>query len=201
MRNYGCAHYVGAQEVIDKSKQTRLERYGNETYNNKEKALATNLERYGYKAYNRKKGEQTRLERYGNPNYVNTEKAEQTCLERYGVRNYTQLGLSKGQYKWYDYALPSGNVIQYQGYEGKYIPILLRAYVEDGVVFKKADIPKIPYIKNGKNHVYFPDFYVPSKNLIIEVKSEYTLKADYEVNQMKFEAVVAAGYNFKLKVI
>ena len=65
-----------------KSKQTKLERYGNENYNNISKC------------------KQTKLERYGNENYCNreqavkhtdykkrSEKIKQTCLERYGVTN------------------------------------------------------------------------------------------------------------------
>ena len=65
-----------------KSKQTKLERYGNENYNNISKC------------------KQTKLERYGNENYCNREQAikntdykkrqekiEKTCLERYGIKN------------------------------------------------------------------------------------------------------------------
>ena len=51
------------------SRQTKLERYGDENYSNREKQ------------------KQTKLERYGDENYSNREKQKQTCLERYGVTN------------------------------------------------------------------------------------------------------------------
>lgn len=52
-----------------RGKATRLERYGDENFNNREK------------------DKQTRLERYGDENWNNREQASATCLERYGVDN------------------------------------------------------------------------------------------------------------------
>lgn len=81
--------------IINKTKNTKLKRYGNENYNNREKANQTCLERYGT-AYPSdlpefiNKSKQTKLERYGNETYTNKEKQKQTCLERYGVENASQ---------------------------------------------------------------------------------------------------------------
>ena len=60
------------KKFIEKSKQTKLDRYGDADYNNLEKA------------------KQTKLERYGDTNYNNPEKSKQTCLKRYGVSNPMQ---------------------------------------------------------------------------------------------------------------
>ena len=69
LKKYGVDNPGKLKSSIEKSKQTKLERYGNPFY------------------FDREKQKQTKLERYGNENYVNTEKRKQTCLERYGVNN------------------------------------------------------------------------------------------------------------------
>jgi len=126
-------------------------------------------------------------------------KAEQTMIKRYGVRSYAQLHNSNC-FKWKQYTLPSGTIIKYQGYEDRYIPVLIRKYGEENVCFEKSKIPKIKYSMNNKEHYYFPDFYVKDENLIIEIKSNYTLFEGLSTNNLKFLAVKNAGYNFKLKV-
>ena len=57
------------ERQVRKTRQTKLERYGSETYNNPVK------------------NKQTRAEKYGDENYNNREKAKQTCLGKYGVDN------------------------------------------------------------------------------------------------------------------
>ena len=64
-----------------KNKQTKLERYGNENYNN------------------RKKEKQTKLERYGNENYNNMDKNKQTCLARYGKECTLSVDIFKNKIK------------------------------------------------------------------------------------------------------
>ena len=62
-------------------------------------------------------------------------------------------------------------------------------------------MPEIWYIgTDNKQHRYFPDVYIPKTNTIYEVKSEYTLNVNLEINELKFQAVKSAGYNFILKV-
>lgn len=145
----------------------------------------------------------TKLKTGGNIKSIHSiKKMEDTCLLKYGVRNIAQSGLysSCGGYKWYTYKLPSGDNIRHQGYEGRYIPILIRAYGENNIIFNKADIPKFKYIENGVERYYFPDFYIPSRKLVIEIKSKYTLDLQYTRNKLKFQAVLDAGYNLKVKV-
>ena len=74
------------------SNKTKLEKYGDINYSNREKQKQTKLERYGDSNYNNKeKQKQTCLERYGVSSYTKTieckNKIKQTCLERYGVTN------------------------------------------------------------------------------------------------------------------
>lgn len=102
-------------EITIKTKETKLKKYGDPYYNNKEQIKKTCLEKYGveFPLQNNKikeKLQQTNLIKYGficslqnenvknkskltkiniynNENYVNINKAKQTCLERYGVDN------------------------------------------------------------------------------------------------------------------
>ena len=57
IKKYGT-HPMKLKETILKQKQTKLEKYGDENYNNKEK------------------NQKTKLERYGNKNYLNRDKAK-----------------------------------------------------------------------------------------------------------------------------
>lgn len=76
-------------EIIRKTKQTKLERYGDENFVNTEKIKQTKHERYGNENFvNAEKTKQTKHERYGDENFVNTEKTKQTKLKRYGDENY-----------------------------------------------------------------------------------------------------------------
>lgn len=143
---------------------------------------------------------QNNIEKYGVEHlWCDYEWKKKKMLQKYGVENYAQTGLING-YKWYEYELPSGRIVKYQGYEGKYIPILLRKYGEENICFETHEIPKIKYTFNNKNKVYFPDFYIPKDNLIIEIKSNWTLRANKELNEAKFKAVIDNGFNFKLKI-
>lgn len=206
LEKYGELHYMKLDEYKDKVANTKMEKYGDPGYNNYEQIKKTCLERYGQECimsttYFKETSKQTLKEKYGT-DYINVfrEKAKKTCLERYGVENHMQSGLFGNGYKWYEYELPSGKIIKYQGYENRYIPILIRKYGEENVCFEKSKIPKIKYTFKNKTHYYFPDFYVPSKNLIIEIKSVYTLNSQKHRNEAKFKAVIEKGFNFKLKV-
>ena len=123
-------------------------------------------------------------------------------MKRYGVSNYAQSGLdTTSGYRWKEFEMPSGEIVKYQGYENKLFDELLLEYKEDEIITSRKDIPEIWYIGiDGKKHRYFPDVYAPSTNTIYEVKSEYTLNVNKEINELKFEAVKDAGYNFILKV-
>ncbi len=76
----GCKKCSNELRKIN-SRKTKLEKYGDENYSNKEKQ------------------KQTKLERYGDPNYNNIEKQKQTCLEKYGVSSYTKTDECKNKIK------------------------------------------------------------------------------------------------------
>jgi hypothetical protein len=48
---------------------------------------------------------------------------------------------------------------------------------------------------DNKYHFYYPDFYLPKYNLIIEIKSSYTYDRFLEKNNSKQKACLELGYN------
>lgn len=76
--------------IAAKTKQTKLERYGDANYCNIDKAKQTryvkNDGRY-HAADFATKVKKTKLHNFGNENFNNHEKCKQTCLDRYGCEN------------------------------------------------------------------------------------------------------------------
>jgi hypothetical protein len=98
-----------------------------------------------------------------------------------------------------DFTLPSGRVLRLQGYEPQAVTVLLDTYPESALDFD--NIPSIPYTDpEGLTRFYHPDIYIPTDNLIIEVKSWWTLRENYEINRLKQQAVLAAGFRFQFWV-
>ena len=209
LEKYGVDYNFKSKILIEKRKHTCLEKYGVENVNqNKniyEKGRQTKIKKYNNPNYvNHEKTKQTKFERYGDENYNNQEKSKQTCLERYGVEH--QMHVSEFhektlKYRWKEYIMPSGKSIKVQGYEPQALDFLLTKYTEDEIISSRKEIPKIWYFTdNGNSHRYYPDFYIPKENLIIEVKSTYTVKCDIEKNLLKKEATINSGYEYQLLI-
>lgn len=62
----------------------------------------------------------------------------------------------------------------------------------------KVEYPRFEYYNPSDNkiHAGLPDFYLPDKNLIIEVKSAYTI--DVEIMKRRKQAIENLGYQFML---
>ena len=61
-------------------------------------------------------------------------------------------------------------------------------------------MPTILYQLDNTERRYYPDIFIPKDNIIIEVKSEYTLNKEWDKNQAKFEATKSLGFDFRLEV-
>ena len=91
-----CSRKCASALTTIGGKKTKLIRYGDASYNNKEKNQQTKLERYGDAFFtNIAKGRETKEKRYGSANYNNPEKAKTTCLERYGCEKASQASAVK----------------------------------------------------------------------------------------------------------
>lgn len=204
--------WFNSDEYINKNKSTKLRKYGDENYNNREKSKTTCLVRHGveYPAQSKEiflKVKKTKFEKYGDENYTNLKKAQETCFAKRGVIHHIHDGniadKCKGGYKksWHDYVLPSGKIIKIQGYEPIIFDELLIQYNEEDILYKKSDMPKIWYkTEDEKTHRYYPDFFIPKDNILIEVKSSYTFKVDYDILVLKAKAAIKLGFNFEIKI-
>lgn len=73
LEEYGVENVFQLDSIKEKSRQTRIERYGNATFSNPDKM------------------KKTKELRYGDAGYTNKEKATKTFRERYGADNYLQV--------------------------------------------------------------------------------------------------------------
>lgn len=134
------------------------------------------------------------------------EKRDNTCIERYGfkypMQNPTIAEKSqKNSYNYKEYKWKTGEISLVQGYEDQVLfDLENNGYKFEDVVADEKDMPEIFYEFEGKRRRYYPDIFIPKENLIIEVKSDYTLNKEWEKNQAKFDATKNLGFNFKLEV-
>jgi hypothetical protein len=103
---------------------------------------------------------------------------------------------SKNSFQFKDYTLPSKKNIRIQGYENLALDELLTKFDESELVLSKRKMPIITYYIK-KEHRYYPDIFIPKRNTIIEVKSEYTYKSNIIRNMIKALSVRKLGYNFE----
>lgn len=69
--------------------------------------------------------------------------------------------------------------------------------LDEKKVYYQVEFTSIPYVDtDGRPRIAIPDFYIPHANLIIEVKSSYTLNAPNTLAKAK--SYLEKGYNFKL---
>ena len=203
--------------MMNKRKATNLEKYGTEFAQQsdivKQRIEDNCMEKYGVKSTLlvpeiRAQQRKTCLENHGSETPFASEtirnKGQDTLELRYGVRYPLQnkeifdktKKTFKDRFRLKDYTLPSGKIIQIQGYENRAITDLLKTYAETDIVVDA--VPTIKYTTpDNKTHTYYPDIFIPKENLIIEVKSTYTYGRFIDINVLKEKACVAAGFNFR----
>lgn len=221
LKNYGVENPNQCKEIRDKSKQTNLEKYGYEyscqSEEIKAKVKQTNLEKYGYE-YGFQNEEikakivQTCLDKYG-VKYITQfkdfrDKAKQTNLEKYGVEYVSQNPdihdkMTKNMYKSKEYIMPSGNILQIQGYEHYALDFLLQTehICENDIVTGCKNVPTIWYIDHdGKKRRHFVDIFIPNQNRCIEVKSTWTAHINKHTIFLKQLAAKELGYKYEIWV-
>jgi hypothetical protein len=155
-------------QIQERRKKTKLLKYNNSTWNNQEKRKET-LNRI-----------------HGTKNWNNQEKKSITCLLKYGVRHTQQVDAIF--HKTCKYQICNGIACQ-----GSYELDFVQRFYDQVQILRG---PTFNYIDSfGKIRKYYSDFLIPSMNLIIEIKSSYTLLLDKHA-QLKREAVLNNEYNF-----
>jgi len=221
MDKYGVEFPSQCEQFKDKMKKTSFERFGVEhatqSQQVKDKIVKTNLEKYGVKyglqdAGVKEKKVQTYLKNYGveNPNQCKEirEKTKKTVLEKYGVEYCSQNPdvmdkMTKHMYKMKEYILPSGKIIQIQGYENYGLDELFEKdnIHENDIVTGCKNVPTIWYEdENGKKRRHFVDIFIPSKNLCVEIKSTWTAKKNGHTIFLKQKAAKELGYGYEIWV-
>ena len=205
------------EKVNEQLKRTNLERYGvenvssNENIKNKKKLKC--LEKFGvenaYQSAEKKlKIKQTNIERFGVEHQINnvliSDKIKQTMVMKYGVEYALQnIDLRNKQvnssFNYKNFILSTGKVIKLQGYEPQVLNFILVNKIFSENDFDFDSKLSISYF-NKTNRKYFPDFYLPLRNLIIEVKSFYTFFKDLEANMIKRQKCLDLGYNYNFYI-
>ena len=203
---YGVKNSYQSKIVKDKIKQTNKERYGVEFITqNKEIQLRAN-----------KKRKETNKQRYGSENILNnTQKREETCLKKYGVKNPVQNveiweKIKQTNIKRYGVEYPNQNkeifdkgfkmriqTKQYKDtnltYQGSYEYDFLEKY-NDKIKIENGLSIKYKFLEKDK--IYHADFYIPSLNLIVEIKNSYLYKKYKEHIYAKEIGAIVAGFNY-----
>lgn len=212
LERYGVENVFSSEEIKGKIEKTNLEKYGCENPNQNDDIKAKIRFSRSHLDLDdiAKKTKQTNQMKfkvdYPMQNEDIRKKSMKTLNERYGVSHNMHVTeffekSQKNMYKKKEYIWKTGEISILQGYE----PLVLKDLEESGYTFdqiktKYEDMPEIFYTMNNKQRRYYPDFYIPSENLIIEVKSKYTLENKMEENNLKFKATKDLGFNFKLEV-
>lgn len=207
LRNYGVESTNSLQSVKDKKKASFIEKHGVDHQLKIPEVAASVARKNSENAKERLAvAAQTKLDLYGDENYNNRIKYIDTCIEKFGVENPSQNAVVheykvKRMYSSKDYIFPSGKVVKIQGWENKALDELLITYHENDICTVTTDIPRITYFdETGKQHYYFPDIYIPKENLLIEVKSHWTYNKNIPRYNLKKDACISQGYNFRLMI-
>lgn len=158
----------------------------------REKQRKTNLSKYGVESALlhpkvRRKMRKTMVARYGTEHALQNQKLFAKNLHTaYALKPY-QLG---------------DREVMVQGYESAALDYLTAKGIKPTSIICSAEggVPSVPYVFDGKRSIYHPDIFLPKQNMVVEVKSDYTLKADRERNLAKRQACLDSGYKFKFLV-
>jgi len=169
--------------------------------------------------YKKEKRTQTNLKKYNVENPFQSEeikeKIKQSFIEHYGVDNNMKSSKGRKEFKksmmknhGVEWPLQNKEILEKSQksaktikqfkdtdlwYQGSYELDFLEKYYEIFPDIKRG--PSIKYKYKEKNKVYHPDFYIPSKNLIIEIKSSWTLTVDLEIKEKK-KATISNGFKY-----
>jgi hypothetical protein len=134
---------------------------------------------------------------------------KRTTKDRYGVENIFQLDSVKEKAR----ELCCNKTVhlhgrkQYvQGYEDKalkYLTSELKVSERRIAVSTSGDVPAVKYMFGKRRCTYFPDMYIADKNILIEVKSPFTLANArfFDRNLAKAKASIAQGFDYRVLVM
>lgn len=210
--HFGEEFAMRVEELKQRSIQTNISNHGGqhnlalpETREQADIAYVTKYgDRFGHVKEHREKSQTTSMRLYGGKTYTISPVGRQNRLERTGYEHPSQnpetfFKQQAASYLNKPYICPSGKIVFIQGYEGFALRDIFFHDIQEEDVKIGREITSIPYEFEGKSRNYFPDIYIESLDLLIEIKSTWTYKKDYEKNIKKFQAA-AQLHNFVLWV-
>ena len=183
----GVEYSLQSKDVRDKGKETKLKKYNDINFNNSQKSELTNLERRGCK---RPMQDKNVIEKY-----------KQTMKENHGVEwpmqcpeifERAQQNSYRGE--WYKgFFCRSNN-------EKDFLEYCVQCDIFKLITkFPNRKYPLWYKVNNEIDyHKYYPDFFIPKHNIIIEIKSFYTYYGKNNklepINLAKKNAAINAGF-------
>lgn len=224
LEKFGEKTYMNTDSFKLKSQETMISKYGVKyaLQNNdiKDKWKNTNKNKFGSDYFMttplfKEKSEYTKFNKYGNINYNNRDKYIDTCVEIFGVENpmldddikkkiydnnMNKYGVGHHMHvsEIVEKIFMSGlKINQYNDtelyYQGTFEKDFLDRYY-DKVLITRGN--PIKYTYNNTVHIYYPDFYIPEINLIIEIKSTYWYNKHLDKNIAKMNECINQDYKF-----
>ncbi len=222
LKKYGKTSTLYVPSVREKIHKTWNEKYGTIHFRST-KLYKNNFcnaiqKKYGVNTVLRLKSvrdkiKQTNIMKYGVDNPTKNksiyQKVVNTFKKRYNVVNTSQHKLFfskalKTLYSKKSYKMPSGKIIDVQGYEPFALNILLNQNIEeDDIITDREEVPELwySYREDTYEHRHFIDIYIKSQNRCIEVKSIYTFIKDKEKVLIKQEYAKKDGYLYEIWVL
>ena len=133
-------------------------------------------------------------------------KRRATNLLRYGVEHPLQNPdvaekHARGCYRTKLYVFSDGKEVVIQGYEGFALDDLVaQGYVSDDIVTSRSLVPEVWYTQDGKSRRYYADIWIAKDNLLVEVKSAWTLSLNPGKVEAKKQRCLALGYDYRIWV-
>ena len=190
LEKYGVDNPMDLPGMAEQRKKHFIEKYGVENPSSneqvKQKRINTMMERHGI-PHNLVNWQEKFFNKFGvhNPAHV-PEIAETLCYNRFKKRK--------------EYTLSTGEVIHLQGYEPFGFDYLKTLYQENQIQYRKKDIPELWYTWQEKTRRYYCDFFVADDNLVVEIKSLFTLSRDLDIVKQKILSAQTKGYKVLLLV-
>jgi hypothetical protein len=135
------------------------------------------------------------------------DKIIETYIKKYGYKNPMQNAeisekSCKNSYKLKEFIMPSGKIIQCQGYEPFALSDLIKENINEiDIITNRKEVPNLWYLDNNNvSHRHFVDIYIPSQNKCIEVKSLWTIKKENSNIFLKQKSAKENGYLYEIWV-
>ena len=191
----GVEYVSQSQEVKDKSKATNLEKrnveYPMQSNEVKEKSQITSMNNWGVT----------------NPSQseIIKQKKIETSLKNWGTEHPMQNPLVaerslKNAFRKKKFTFKNGKIVCVQGYEDWALDLLEeKGYNEPDIETSRIKVPEIWFMDGDfKIRRYYVDVYIPSANLMIEVKSKYTYEKTLADLEWKRSQSIKCGYGFQV---